>query len=195
VKKRCDGLFRIDVAEPILDEERLELYARYQQGQHGDNGQAADPASYHRFLVESITDTLELAWRDDAGALVAVGVLDVTPNGLSTVYFYWDPSLAHLSLGIYSALVEIDLCRAWNRPYYYLGYLVAGSETMSYKAGFAGSEVWDGKSWVPLPARSLADPPTLAILGQAEAQATEADRRRFPVAGGRELPPPPDGEP
>ena len=195
VKKRSDGMFQIDVAAPTLDEERLDLYQRYQAGQHGDSGQSADAASYSRFLVESVTDTVELAWRDDANQLVAVGVLDVTPNGLSTVYFYWDPSLAHLSLGTYSALVEIELCRTWNRSHYYLGYLVAGSKTMSYKASFAASEVWDGQAWVPLPARSLDDDVMVEALSRAEQTAAVADATRFPVEDGRPFQTLPDGDP
>jgi leucyl-tRNA---protein transferase len=191
VKKRCDGLFQVDVGEPTVDAERLDLYARYQAVQHGDDGQSADRQSYQRFLVESVTDTLELAWRDEAGALVAVGIVDVTPEAVSTVYFYWEPALAHLSLGVYSALVEIELCRQWERRFYYLGYLVPGSKTMSYKAQFPAAEVWDGKAWASLPARELDDPGVLRVLGDAEASSTAADAGRFRLDRSRELQVPP----
>jgi leucyl-tRNA---protein transferase len=187
VKKRCDGQFRVDVGEPILDAERLDLYARYQASQHGENGQSADRQSYQRFLVESVTDTLELAWRDDANHLVAVGIVDVTPDALSTVYFYWEPALAHLSLGVYSALVEIDLCRQWNRRWYYLGYLVPGSKTMSYKAQFPASEVWDGAAWQPLPGRDLDDAFVTTTLQDAERKSVVEDARRFRLDRSREL--------
>lgn len=187
VKKRCDGLFRVDVGEPVMDAERLDLYARYQAAQHGENGQSADRQSYQRFLVESVTDTLELSWRDDAGHLVAVGIVDVTPSAVSTVYFYWEPSLAHLSLGVYSALVEIDLCRQWGRAYYYLGYLVPGSKTMSYKAQFPSSEVWDGAAWRPLPGRDLDDEAVRATLSSAEEKSRTEDARRFRLERSREL--------
>lgn len=36
-------------------------------------------------------------WLD--GVLIAVGVLDVLPSCISSVYFFWDPDLASLSLG------------------------------------------------------------------------------------------------
>lgn len=36
-------------------------------------------------------------WLD--GVLIAVAVMDVLPGYLSSVYFFWDPDLAHMSLG------------------------------------------------------------------------------------------------
>ena len=42
-----------------------------------------------------------------AGQLAAVGVVDVLPQYLSSVYLFWDPDLSHLALGKLSALWEI----------------------------------------------------------------------------------------
>ena len=134
-----------------------------------------------------MTDTIELDWRDSSGKLVGVGILDVTPNALSSVYFYWDPDYARFSLGTYSALVELDLCEEWGKEFYYLGYLVAGSATMSYKADFPGAEVWDGHDWVALPARGCTDPRVLRILEDAEVSAMAVDEVRFSLAGARAL--------
>lgn len=183
VIKRCDGLFTTDIVRPVLDAEHLRLYARYQQDQHDKDGQQADEESYARFLIDTVADTWELTWRDKAGALVAVGIVDVVGDGVSTVYFYWDPALRDLSLGVYSALWEIDLCRRWGKQYYYLGYLVRGSRTMSYKSQYSGGEVWDGRRWVEVPGRDLDDPAVEAILAAAEAGSVEGDRGNFAVDG------------
>ncbi len=180
-QKKCDGLFTVDIGRPTSDAERLELYARYQAGQHGADGQTADDESYDRFLCESVADTWELAWRDREGSLAAVGIIDVVASGVSTVYFYWDPILRDLSLGTYSALYEIDLCKRWGKQYYYLGYLVAGSKTMSYKASYAGGEVWNGTSWVPLGGRDLDDEGVRATLDDTERCAIAADAKHFRI--------------
>ncbi|MFZ9887881.1 MAG: arginyltransferase [Myxococcota bacterium] len=179
VERRCEGLFDVRVGPPQLDDERLALYRRYQRFQHGEQAQASDGTSYRRFLVETVTDTVELVWRDAAGTLVAVGVLDVTPDALSSVYFYWEPSLAHLSLGVYSALIEIELCRRWQKRWYYLGYLVPGAKTMNYKAAFPGAEVWTGAAWASLGGRSVDEALPAEVLAAAEQRATDADRGRF----------------
>ena len=39
-----------------------------------------------------------------SGKLIAVGVLDVLPQALSSVYFFYDPEYSFLSLGTYSAV-------------------------------------------------------------------------------------------
>jgi arginine-tRNA-protein transferase len=188
VHKKNQGLFRIDIGRPLLDDERLALYAAYQAGQHGDHAQSADEKSYRRFLIDTITDTIELTWRDEAGKLIAVGILDVTPRALSSVYFYWDPAEKKRSLGVYSALVELDLAKSWGKSHYYLGYLVAGSKTMSYKAEFSAAEVWDGDDWKALPARTVDDDTTKTLLDDAERGAHRADDRRFRLTHARALP-------
>ena len=185
--KKCAGRFDIQVSQPQMDEERLDLYRRYQEEHHGEDGQQTDELSYQRFLIETVTDTIELSWRDERGALVGVGILDVTPRALSSVYFYWDPSLADLSLGTYSALVEIELCQRWSKPWYYLGYVVPGVRTMEYKANFEGAEVWDGQGWRPLGARDVADGAAQNVLIQAEQSAIDADKSRFCVEFAQEL--------
>jgi arginyl-tRNA--protein-N-Asp/Glu arginylyltransferase len=179
VQKRCDGLFHVELNRPVVDDEHLQLYRRYQEDQHDKDGQETDEESYARFLVETVVDTWELSWRDRQDRLVAVGIVDVVDDGVSTVYFYWDPSLRDLSLGVYSALWEIDLTKRWGKQYYYLGYLVGGAVTMSYKAQFSGGEIWDGDAWVPVPSRDLADPAMQAVMTVAEESATRADDVHF----------------
>lgn len=179
VWKRCHDRFAIDIQRPTIDDERLDLYARYQREQHGKDGQAADDESYARFLVDTVADTWELAWRDERGDLVGIGIVDLVDDGLSTVYFFWDPRLKDLSLGVYSALWEIELCKRWERPYYYLGYLVPGSRTMTYKAQFAGGELWHGDRWVPVASRDIEDDAFQAAIVTAEANARRADDDAF----------------
>ena len=49
--------------------------------------------------------------RPPARPLVAVAVVDVLPGCLSSVYVFWDPDYAHLGLGRYTALREIEWVR------------------------------------------------------------------------------------
>jgi len=42
-----------------------------------------------------------------SGKLIAVGVVDILPSCLSSVYFFYDPELSRQSLGVVSALYEI----------------------------------------------------------------------------------------
>ena len=81
------------------------------------------------------------------GVLIAVGVVDVLPHCLSSVYAFYDPDLSrHLELGKYTALREIEWVKrasAHRRGlvHYYLGYYIRSCIKMVYKAEFKPSEL------------------------------------------------------
>ena len=57
--------------------------------------------------------------------LIAVGVIDVLPTGLSSVYLFYHPSFSYelVALGKYAILKEIEFARDILKvPFYYLGY-------------------------------------------------------------------------
>jgi arginine-tRNA-protein transferase len=75
---------------------------------------------------------------------VAVGVVDVLPHGLSSVYLFYDPSFAReaVPMGKYAILREIEYARdALRLPYYYLGYYIESCPKMNYKIDFKPSEL------------------------------------------------------
>ena len=55
------------------------------------------------------------------GKLIAVGVLDVLPRCVTSVYFFYDPDYKFLALGKISALNEINLTVKLDLTWYYLG--------------------------------------------------------------------------
>jgi len=73
-------------------------------------------------------------------------VIDILPKCLSSKYLFWDPDLAFLSLGKYSALQEIGWLRenevhCPTLQYYYLGYYIHSCNKMRYKAAYRPSEL------------------------------------------------------
>jgi arginyl-tRNA--protein-N-Asp/Glu arginylyltransferase len=77
------------------------------------------------------------------GVLIAVGVVDVLPHGLSSVYLFYDPAFAHdlVPLGKYAILREIEWTQRVGLPYYYLGYYIESCPKMRYKADYHPSEL------------------------------------------------------
>lgn len=61
------------------------------------------------------------------GETFAVGVIDITPNTLSSVYFFYDPKFEFLSPGIFGAIREIEYIKRISEvfnpewKYYYMG--------------------------------------------------------------------------
>ena len=80
------------------------------------------------------------------GKLVAVGVIDLLINSLSSKYFFWDPEYAFLELGKISSLAEIDFVKQASLHeeslhYYYQGYYVHRCPKMAYKAEYTPAEL------------------------------------------------------
>ncbi|OTF78789.1 arginyl-tRNA-protein transferase 1-like protein, partial [Euroglyphus maynei] len=75
-----------------------------------------------------------------------VGVIDILPGCISSVYLYYDPEYSFLNLGVYSALNEIAMVRKFNRilhdlKYYYMGYYIHQCPKMRYKAKYLPSDL------------------------------------------------------
>ncbi|KAJ2610834.1 Arginyl-tRNA--protein transferase 1 [Coemansia sp. RSA 1285] len=92
------------------------------------------------------------------GKLVAVGVIDILPRCVSSVYLFYDPDYSWLSVGSYSSLVEISLVRRLHNyvdadiQYYYMGYYVPTCPKMTYKARWHPSYLLDliTMKWIPV---------------------------------------------
>ncbi|XP_040167225.1 arginyl-tRNA--protein transferase 1 isoform X4 [Anopheles arabiensis] len=81
-------------------------------------------------------------WLDDR--LIAVGVIDVLPNCVSSVYFFYDPEYKFLSLGTYGSLRELAYTRSLYKEYpsisnYYMGFYIHSCPKMRYKSNLQPS--------------------------------------------------------
>ncbi len=149
-QRRCqrrNADLRALVQRPVLTEQKVGLYARYLAHQHRSGEQASDAASLRDFLYRSCVDTIEVEYRDSDDRLLAVSLVDVDGDALSSVYHYFDPDHRDRSLGTFSALAEIEAGRAHGLSYYYLGYWIQGCRTMEYKARFRPHEVLVDGEW------------------------------------------------
>jgi arginine-tRNA-protein transferase len=130
-----------------VDKARLALYHRW----HAFRESARDwaPAALDRdtyFLSFAFPhpSAREIAYYDESAEggpkLVGVGLCDETKSAWSAVYFYYDPDYAGLSPGVANVVFQIELARSLGLSHLYLGYYVAGSRSMGYKARFQPNE-------------------------------------------------------
>ncbi|XP_061517677.1 arginyl-tRNA--protein transferase 1 isoform X3 [Anopheles gambiae] len=127
----------------------FKLYSLYQQSIHNDPASKLSMDRFKRFLVKSPLKPFQgfgtfhqQYWLDDR--LIAVGVIDVLPNCVSSVYFFYDPEYKFLSLGTYGSLRELAYTRSLYKEYpsisnYYMGFYIHSCPKMRYKSNLQPS--------------------------------------------------------
>lgn len=112
------------------------VYERYQMAIHGDKKTECTLSQFKRFLCESSLQTessrIPSANTPSCGygsfhlqyylneKIIACSVIDILPQGISSVYFYYDPDWDFLKLGVYSALKYRNKNKNKNNPIYFL---------------------------------------------------------------------------
>ncbi|KAL2769187.1 arginyl-tRNA--protein transferase 1 isoform 2 [Daubentonia madagascariensis] len=145
------------------------LYVKYQMAIHQDPPDECGKTEFTRFLCSSPLEAEnppngpdcgygsfhQQYWLD--GKIIAVGVIDILPHCVSSVYLYYDPDYSFLSLGIYSALREIAFTRQLHEKtsqlsYYYMGFYIHSCPKMKYKGQYRPSDLLCPETyvWVPI---------------------------------------------
>lgn len=128
--------------------EQYELFARYQQSRHpGSDMALMGFYEYSAMVEDSPIDTFLVEFRDQSGALAAVCLTDRTSDGLSAVYSFFETGGARGGLGTYVVLWLIEQACRLDLPYAYLGYWIANSDKMAYKARFQPLEYLGQNGW------------------------------------------------
>ncbi|XP_012877354.1 PREDICTED: arginyl-tRNA--protein transferase 1 [Dipodomys ordii] len=145
------------------------LYVKYQMTIHQDLPDECGKTEFTRFLCSSPLEAEnppngpecgygsfhQQYWLD--GKIIAVGVIDILPHCVSSVYLYYDPGYSFLSLGVYSALREIAFARQLHEQtsqlcYYYMGFYIHSCAKMKYKGQYRPSDLLCPETyvWVPI---------------------------------------------
>lgn len=127
--------------------EHFLLYQRYQKKRHySDTIQHDYYEQYQNFLLQSHVNSRLIEFYEGK-QLRSVSIIDILPDGISSVYTFFDPDVPNASFGTYSILWQIEYCRKLDLPYLYLGYWIKENQKMNYKINFRPLEALIKGKW------------------------------------------------
>ncbi|KAF8341479.1 arginine-tRNA-protein transferase [Cantharellus anzutake] len=162
--------FTMELEPSSYSAEKFALYCQYQEQIHKDLDK--QPSGFERFLVDNPLVLEDIKYTSGApkylpshygayhqlyrvdGELIAIGVIDILPCCVSSVYFIYSPSWGWASLGKLSALREIALAKEMNvygvnsMQYQYMGFYIHTCPKMRYKGEYQSSYLLDPETYV-----------------------------------------------
>ena len=135
---------QMEITRPASSDEAWRVYRSHARGQFN---KTPDREDFEKTFFDPAVPSLQCEYRlEGRNELCALGFLDIGDNGLSSVYFAFDPEYAGYSLGVLSVFREAALAVDSQRRWYYLGYWVEGCTAMDYKARFSPHQGYDWES-------------------------------------------------
>lgn len=148
VWRKNRDLLAIARKPPTMTREHLDLYDRYHADMNRRKGwplKSSEPFDYYLTFVHGHQGFGHELLYFLGDRLVCVALVDVLPRAVSAVYSFYDPELRRRSLGVFSVLNQIAFARERSLDHVYLGYWVAGCESMSYKANYRPHQILTGR--------------------------------------------------
>lgn len=137
----------VKISEPIFSDRAYEIYKKHCDQRFDQEAGEKEQFIESFYLPSAPMLQTNLYLKDE---LMGVGYLDISNDGLSSVYFAFDPEISAFSPGTYSILAEIECAKKMNLKYYYLGYWVDNCNELSYKKRFQPFEYydWNQNKWL-----------------------------------------------
>ena len=102
---------------------------------------------YRAMIEDTPVSSRTVEFRDKAGRLAGVMLMDRMEESLSAVYSFFKTTVSERSLGTFMILWMVEQAHSLNLPHVYLGYWINGSEKMAYKTRFQPLETLGQNGW------------------------------------------------
>jgi arginine-tRNA-protein transferase len=139
---------KIYIQRPSTSKEHLELFDKYHSYMKEKKGweySGVDAENYYSSFVDAHHDFgYEILYYDE-NKLIGVDLIDILKDGISSIYFYYDPKYSGYSLGKFSLYNQIQYAKNANMSWIYLGYYVKDCSSLSYKSHYKPYLTLEGK--------------------------------------------------
>lgn len=131
--------FKRYIQIPTLSQEHLKLFEKYhlhmKDKKEWEYQQTTADHYYNSFVNGYNEFGYEVLYFDN-DKLIAVDLIDILDDGISSIYFYYDPDYEKYSLGKLSLYHQIQIAQEHNKKWIYLGYYVEDCPSLSYKSHY-----------------------------------------------------------
>ncbi|MCX6052571.1 MAG: arginyltransferase [Campylobacterales bacterium] len=136
------------IQTPTLTQAHIDLFEKYHLYMHDKKGWDYQKTSikhyYNSFVSGHENYGYEVLYYDKE-KLIGVDLIDILQDGISSIYFYYDPEYLEYSLGKLSLLFQIKYAKRNHKKWIYLGYYVENSPSLSYKSDYKPYKTLEGK--------------------------------------------------
>lgn len=144
--KKAEGISYV-IQTPSISTEHINLYDKYHkhmQQKRGWQYYSLKPQSYHELYVTGAHNFGKEVLYFYGDRLIGVDLIDFLDNGISSIYFYYDPDFEKYSLGRLSIYEQIRLAKEYGLEWIYLGYYVENCQSLKYKALYTPYQLLQG---------------------------------------------------
>lgn len=136
------------IQSPSMTKEHLELFEKYhlymRDKKDWDYNKTSSQNYYSSFVDGHNDFGFEVLYYDE-NKLIGVDLIDILKDGISSIYFYYDPDYSEYSLGRLSLYNQIAYAKQSSKKWIYLGYYVEQCPSLAYKAHYTPYITLEGR--------------------------------------------------
>ncbi len=138
ILRRAQDL-HIVIQKPSITKQHLELFKKYHLFKQEKNGWEYHKTTMQNYFNSFVDGAYDygyevLYFKEEQ--LIGVDLIDILPNGISSIYFYYDPDFLKYNLGKLSLYYQIIMAKERELDWIYLGYYVKDCPSLAYKAEY-----------------------------------------------------------
>ncbi|RLA68659.1 MAG: arginyltransferase [Epsilonproteobacteria bacterium] len=127
------------IQQPTLTQDHLNLFKKFhlhmKDKRSWEYQETTADHYYNSFVTGHGEFGFEVLYYDEE-RLIGVDLIDILEDGISSIYFYYDPDYEKYSLGKLSLYNQIKYAQRSSKKWIYLGYYVKDCQSLSYKTHY-----------------------------------------------------------
>ena len=136
------------IQKPNMSQEHLALFETYHLHMKDKKGWSHTPTTPETYYSSFVNGHNEFGYEVlyfDGDKLIGVDLVDILEDGISSIYFYYDPDYRKYALGKLSLYNQIKFAQERAKKWIYLGYYVEECPSLSYKSAYSPYLTLEGR--------------------------------------------------